>query len=473
MLVLLTIVLALSYGYFLQGGGWNQAIRLDVAWALVERGTVSIDAYAGNTGDVAIFEGHLYSTKAPGSSFLAVPLVMALRVIQAGLGFDPESAGGRAFQGHLITWLLGGWGTAALAWLVAVMARRWYGATLREQVLVALTFGLGTIAFPFATVLLGHCVAAAVGAGCIFLVIPGRGRRPRPGWAGLLAASAMVTDYPGVIFLVVSGLVLLWTQRSWQAALRFALGAAGPILLLAAYHQACFGHPLTTGYDYQTEMFQHHDEAVLLGLFSLPRPDRLWHITLGAKRGLFLLYPACLLGLLAPIAAWRQRSARLPLLASWAVFLWFLMLNASYPVWDGGYSSGPRHLIAGVPLLMAPAALLFRGAWRWPALVLAAASTALATVITAVNPMGPYQVDSLLGGYILPALASGQVSHNFFLWWPDWQPVDAQQAADAAVNIGELMGLQGVLSVLPLLVFWVAAGVAIAMLRRRQVDDQA
>ena len=467
----MTIVLAVSYGYFLQGGGWNQAIRLDLAWAMVERGTLSIDAYTANTGDVAIFEGHLYSTKAPGSSFLAVPLVATLRVIQAGLGFDAETGTSRTVQGHIVTWILCGWGTALLAGLLAIMSRRWYGATHREAVLLALTFGLGTIAFPFATVLLGHSLAAALGVASLVLVLPGPGREPHPGWAGLLAASAMVTDYPAVIFLVVSGLALLWSQRSVGSALRFALGALGPVLLLAAYHQACFGSALTTGYAYQTEMFQHQDEAVLLGLFSLPRPDRLWAITLGAKRGLFLLYPACLLGLLAPLAVWKRSSARLPLLAAWAVFLWFLMLNASYPVWDGGYSSGPRHLIAGVPLLMAPAALLFRGLWRWPTLILAALSTALATVITLVNPLGPYQVDSLLGDYILPALGMGRVSQNFFLWWPDWQPTGQEQAAAASINLGEWLGLPGALSLLPLLGIWMLAAVGIVALQRRGCVD--
>ncbi len=470
MLALVAVILALSYGYFLQGGGWNQAIRLDLAWALVERGTVAIDAYTANTGDVAIFEGHLYSTKAPGSSFLAVPLVMTLRLVQSGLGLDPESAGGRALQGHLITWVLGGWGTAILAWLLATMSRRWYGARLREQALVALIFGLGTIAFPFATVLLGHSLAAVLGVASIALVLPGAGRKAHPGWAGCLAAAAMVTDYPAVIFLAVSGLVLLWRERSIRAVLLFGLGALGPILLLATYHQACFGSPLTTGYKYQTEMFQHTDEAVLLGLFSLPRPDRLLAITFGAKRGLFLLYPACLLGVAAAFPAWRRRESRLPLLAAWAVFLWFLTLNASYPVWDGGYSSGPRHLIAGVPLLMAPAALLFRGVLRWPALIVAALSTALATIITLVNPLGPYQVDSLLGQYILPALAMGRVSQNIFLWWPSWQPTSAEEAGKAAVNMGELVGLHGALSLLPLLLLWVASAVALVVLQRRAAE---
>ncbi len=453
-------MLAASYGFFHQGGGWNQAIRMDLTWAMVERGTVAIDAYAANTGDVAIYEGHLYSTKAPGTSFVAVPLYAAMRVIFAAVSLDPGSTQARVLSGHLVTWVLGGCGTAALAWLLAGLARRWYGAPPGAQIWLALAFGLGSLAFPFATVLLGHSLAALFGVAGLYLALPPPGGKIRPGWAGLMAACALVTDYPAAIFLGVTFLALAWRSRSPRLLLRFALGAAGPILVLALYHDACFGSPLATGYDYQTEMFKHEDEAVLLGLFSLPRPERLWAITVGGKRGLFSLYPVCLLGLVAPFVAARQRRHLFPLLISLLIFGWFLLLNASYPVWDGGYSSGPRHLIAGVPLLLLPACVLFSGRMRWPLALLTAGSVAMALAITLVNPLGPYQVDCLLGDYILPALAEGRVSDNFFAWWPGWQPGSREAAAAVAFNLGERLGLGGLWSVIPLLGLWLLAGLA-------------
>ena len=39
------VVLLVSYGYFYQGGGWNQNTRLDVIRAVTEHGTLRIDAY--------------------------------------------------------------------------------------------------------------------------------------------------------------------------------------------------------------------------------------------------------------------------------------------------------------------------------------------------------------------------------------------------------------------------------------------
>lgn len=43
--ILVGAVLALSYGYFFSGGGWNQASRFDLVRALVEQGTIRIDRY--------------------------------------------------------------------------------------------------------------------------------------------------------------------------------------------------------------------------------------------------------------------------------------------------------------------------------------------------------------------------------------------------------------------------------------------
>ncbi|MFH1468916.1 MAG: hypothetical protein ABIO70_31310 [Pseudomonadota bacterium] len=457
-LVLVFLLLAATYGYFLQGGGWNQAVRMDLCWSLVERGTPAIGAYAANSGDIAIFGDRVFSTKAPGASFLAVPVHATLKLGLEAAGHPVDTPAARALSGHLATWLLAGCATAGMAALMGSLARRWYGAGTGQAVWIALAFGLGTMAFPFATVLLGHNLAALFGLLALALALPGGAHPPRPAWAGLAAGMALLTDYPAAVFGVVVFAVLAWRRRSPAVLSRYALGALPPVLLLAAYHQACFGSPLATGYAYQTEMFQHHDEAVLLGLFSLPHLDRLWAVTFGLERGLFSLYPLTLLGLVAPALVWRRPEARTPLLASSSVFLYFLLLNASYPVWDGGYASGPRHLMAGLPFLVLPAATLLAGRARAPVLALTILSVAMATAVTLVNPLGPYQVGSLFGDYILPALAAGRVSENFFRWWPGWQPATPAEAALVARNLGELIGLRGVSSILPLLGFWALGG---------------
>ena len=73
-----------AYAYFFQGG-WNAAVRFDLVRAVVEQGTVRIDGYETNTGDLAYRDGHYYCDKAPGLSFAAVPVYAAVHPL-AGEG---------------------------------------------------------------------------------------------------------------------------------------------------------------------------------------------------------------------------------------------------------------------------------------------------------------------------------------------------------------------------------------------------
>src|SRR5215469_11181402 len=91
---LLGLASFLSFIYFYEGGGWNQNSRFDLLRAIVERGTLQIDAYHTNTQDKAHFRGHYYSDKAPGLAFLAVPFALVARAGMQVLQVDPESVGG-------------------------------------------------------------------------------------------------------------------------------------------------------------------------------------------------------------------------------------------------------------------------------------------------------------------------------------------------------------------------------------------
>ena len=52
--LLIGLVAFFSFAYFYSGGGYNQNTRFDLVRAVVERGTLQIDAYQENTGDKAI-----------------------------------------------------------------------------------------------------------------------------------------------------------------------------------------------------------------------------------------------------------------------------------------------------------------------------------------------------------------------------------------------------------------------------------
>jgi hypothetical protein len=79
---LLFVVLLVAYAYFLpRWADWNQNARLDMVLAVVDKGTWAIDDYHENTGDYATYHGHYYSDKAPGTSFLGIPIYWVFKIL--------------------------------------------------------------------------------------------------------------------------------------------------------------------------------------------------------------------------------------------------------------------------------------------------------------------------------------------------------------------------------------------------------
>src|SRR4051794_24977439 len=67
-------LLFFTYSFFYQGGWANQNSRFDFTLAMAYQHQFSIDSFHVNTIDKASFGGHYFSEKAPGISYLALPI---------------------------------------------------------------------------------------------------------------------------------------------------------------------------------------------------------------------------------------------------------------------------------------------------------------------------------------------------------------------------------------------------------------
>ncbi len=156
-------ILGFSYLYFFQGGGGNQNVRMLQTQALVDDGSFAIDAYRDDaflggvlrpfvlTNDWARHDGHFYPNANPGLSLLAVPsFALADAILRATIPYDPQ---------HRAQWDA----YFATVWTVGVMAvllglilmhtlNGLLGMSLRASFWMAACFGLGTLAFSYATV---------------------------------------------------------------------------------------------------------------------------------------------------------------------------------------------------------------------------------------------------------------------------------------------------------------------------------
>lgn len=185
--------------------------------------------------------------------------------------------------------------------------------------------------------------------------------------AGLTGGAAVLFDYSGVVLL--AGLLLYALYQSWNAGrahaalnsgLRFALGAAGPILLLWFYQWRSFGHPFFPGQHWMPPV-----EWIERGYqgFTLPQLELFLALGFDYRFGLFTSCPMFLLALAAP---WLRRQGvpaiparEMAVLAFSVLGLWLFCSGIQYARLQ--FNTGIRYLAPAFPFLFVlTAAVLVR-----------------------------------------------------------------------------------------------------------------
>jgi hypothetical protein len=450
-----------AYAYFYQGGGWNANSRFALVRSLVEKGRLDINRYHQSTGDLARRGEDYFSDKAPGASWLGVPPYAVLHALRG------EKHPGPSFLAAAL-YLVTLWSVGIPSALGVVMLFRMLGAIGLSPAAAAagaVAYGLATMAFPFATLYYGHQLAASLLISGFGLLCAARQRGEGPSarrllGVGLLLGLAVAVEYPTALAAVILGLYACVFVRPPSRLAWLAAGAAAPGLLLAAYHTAAFGGPFTVAYSFSTLPDRHM--GAFMGIAAVD-----WGVVrqllFDDYRGLFFSCPWLLLafpGALRMLALPRLRAEAAVCIASALSFLW---LNASLVDWHGGWMMGPRYLVTAIPFLaVLAAALLLPGLSRPVRLAFGSLagmavlySAFMMLVATAVKPEVPRAYARPYQEYLLPAFLEGRLSLNT-------HPVDRvdepPDGVKRAGNAGELLGLRGLPTLLPLGVLVLAAG---------------
>src|ERR1700687_3019207 len=266
---------------------------------------------------------------------------------------------------------------------------------------------------------------------------------------GLATGWATVTEYPAApaaAILAVLALIHVWPSgptRIQRVAAGVTAGALICAVVLFSYQYLAFGSPFCLSYAYSTYNVPSPAPEMGNGLFGLTYP-RFWilrELLVGRYRGLLLLAPVLTLAPIGFVQLGRRRPDFRPSIAAAApLAVYYLLLNASYKYWDGGYSTGPRHLSPLVPFLCLALGLL----WTWSRAVHRAALGGLgrsgivvALMAVSTEPMPGTEVKSPLQELFWPAFRSGHLALR-----------------EGTFNLGQLAGLHGLASLLPLLLIW-------------------
>lgn len=500
--LLLFFTLLFAYGWFHQGGGWNQNSRWDQVRALVERGEFFINRYCvyrsvqaadgsmelqrielpvnfvpdrrsplTNTGDHSYFQGKVYPNKPPGTTLLAAPGYSIAWFVLTGAGLNMDSWWGMTLAAYLTTVLSMGV-IGAIGGIVFHRCSRLVLPHLPRSAHVAATYGfaLGTLMFPFSTVLFDHVAVAVLLLAALWLGLRGARSCSAGTWSslaalagsGLCSGLAVLTNYSALLAAFAIGGYLLSKIRSPRAITAVLAGGFVPAVGLMLYHAHCFGGPFTLATEYENPLFVRSD--LVLGVFGAPRPDVALALLISPFRGLFTASPILAMGLIGVVWMLRKPQLRAIGLMIIAIFAMYLLMNASFNEWHGGSSFGPRYLIPTIPFLalgLAPAfAILPRITTG-----LAAVSIGLSLLATAVNPQVPDRFLHPVTEYLLPLAAGEDLATQAGTHGPvsansqgiyEWRsvahfPVGSTQVLWNSFNLGEFFWPQSWKSIAPLL----------------------
>lgn len=506
-------LLLLAYGWFHQGGGWNQNVRFAQLQAVVERATFAIDDHllttlaAGDDGvtryerlplssdstrsarlphavslDVSEHAGHVYPNKPPGLLLLALPGHVVARSATHALGLDPAGWWTLTLQLYLTTLLSVGLLAAAGGAAFHDVARRLFPqASPGSHLAATLTYALGTPIFAYATFLIDPAVVASLSLFGFRALLIARERSGAPRLRQLFAAGiwvglAVMVNQSAALIAAALLAYAVAVLRPRAGAAAFAAGGIGPALALAAYQWICFGSPFDLPQDHQLDMFR--TPAPLLGIFGVPRARPLLELLVLPYRGLLFWSPVLGMGLAGLIAMFATRRHRPEAWLFAASFLAFWLMNASFNAWHGGGTFGPRYLVPVVPFLALPLVTAFERA-RIAAGALAAGSIALSLLVTAVDPQVEADVRRPLTDFYLPLARGGSFErHGLVLHGPvSAHPIGivgegletlssrSEVARWSSFNVGEFLRPESLASLAPLALLLAGAG-ALARWRR-------
>ncbi|MEQ8273709.1 MAG: hypothetical protein RMA76_07810 [Deltaproteobacteria bacterium] len=348
----------------------NEMVRVYMTRALAEDGTFIIDKVIRSWGivdDKAIRDGKLYSSKAPLQSLLGVPGYVLAEPILGALGAKVDK--------RTITFVVRIFGSAifgiGFCWILIAWCRR-RAAELGAPGLgtaIGVALSLGTMLYPYGITFTGH-VIAAFAAGGVYLAVIALSRAKtakQRTWIGIVmgfaAGATPFAEYPAALVALPALAAALYIARGDRLMLfvRLAIGGAAPFAVGLWAHAAMWGSPFKTGYSFLEN--KGYVEVHGDGFFGVtyPKWDAFSGSLFSAGTGLFFFSPILIVGLLYVLArcfvpTQKNQDGPKPLPRALAIaavvgFVFSMLFISGHEGWRGGWTVGPRYIIAVAPVL--------------------------------------------------------------------------------------------------------------------------
>jgi 4-amino-4-deoxy-L-arabinose transferase-like glycosyltransferase len=383
----LFITFLIIYIYFIQATSWSVNTKIDLTFAIVDENRFEIDSFYNNTGDRSYYNGHYYTDKAPGVSFLASPFYITWKFIYNHFrqnSFSPQKIeykinkiinttitskanfnGTQTYEPinpgvlylgsiSILTIAISSLSSALTVILVYKISKYFLKKHI-QRILITIAYGLGTLAFIYGTVLFTHTLATLLIFISFYLLFLFKIKRMGKNvvlLSGLLAGFAIVVDYP--VFLIALLLfVYTLTFKYFRLSLLFLSFTIVGCLPLLLYNFSILGNPFKLVYSF-TDPSIRTDVGKFMGFASLPNPFIIYRHLFDTYRGLLFFHPFLILSVIGFYWMFKKykQETLLIALAFIGLLITFSMRDINF--FDFGSSFGARNYLPIIPFLMLP-----------------------------------------------------------------------------------------------------------------------
>lgn len=405
---ILFLLLCFAFCYFLTPlPADNVLSRANLTASIVSENNLNINEYHKNTLDKSLLNGNYYSDKAPGISFISVPIAFIYSKFRAP---DP----GNDFFIQIITIFAV---SLPVAFSLMVFFNIIYKTTqnLDTAIIMVLSLSFATLLFPYSTMLYGHAAGASISLIVFYIVFFAELTPIAITMAGLLSGWLAGTEYPLATHSIFFAFLMLYKIEDKRFFGWFILGAIPAISIFMLYNYQCFGSPFSIGYMHENwEPFKTGMSGGIAGV-TYPSLNSLFKILLSPGRGLFIVSPVLLLSIPGFVEGVKSRTNKTIAISAGILALMSILINSSQYLPLGGMAPGPRHLVPIIPYLCLLASFSLKNNFirsrLFPFLI--GYSVLSNLIFTIVEPHVHEIFDSTLFEFYLPTIREGVFRISF------------------------------------------------------------
>lgn len=361
--IFLTVWIVYLFFISTYAGSYISEPTIHQAMSIVDKGSFQVDSYMKDecklTGcDYSLYNGHYYSGFAPGTSLFIIPFYLVIKP------FNLSIPGSYTISEINTVYLILLSSILLFSLLSALLSVLIYSFVLeltnnkKNALIIPFIFAFGTLFFVYSGGFYPRIISAFLVFLSFYLLFKYKDKKNNILFiSGFISGLAVTLDFPQILTMGLLFLYLLSFSRN-KKIIYFILGAAIPLIILAAYNYHIYDSPLPSAYEYRARIDPEISAGEQRIEAALPSAEKAFSFLFSLKYGLFIYMPILFMSLFGFWYGIKNKKYSREILLFLFIFLLQFLFYISYSV-SSPCSFGPRYFLPVLSFLIIPIIFLF------------------------------------------------------------------------------------------------------------------